>query len=212
MAVATVEEVKGGKEPDEKEVSRGAFVIEFGDNFGRYISVKCLGGDRFRGTWSQARMSVRKRGNGDDIGGRSMGEGMSRMPEIPGIRLKVEPKTRKVTIYDPLTTNPDLMETVNRRAKAAYIVQGEDEARPWKTVEQVMEDADLFKSLLIELAYMARDDVDMCRLKAGQLPTSEDLEKLPGEEMYDPCNTGQDHPKLLKDVKAWRDSINRLQV
>ena len=109
------------------------FTVELGDDYGRNIHVPLLG-ETFRGNWSQARLAVRKKTMRDgsivEIGGRSLGDKMSRMPEIPGIRLRIEPRNGKVTIIDPYHDDPEALKIAGRRYDDAQVVPRESPARP----------------------------------------------------------------------------------
>lgn len=177
------------------------FTVEFGDNYCRNHVINCLR-VRARGAWSVTRLHQR------EIGGRDIGTGMSTMPAIPGLRLRVVPREMKAYLEDPLTDDPTLMEQINsaiRKNPSVY------KGVPYKPVETTTLNLsnDLLVTLLFELH--RKLDEEQIVLTKGRLPKTEQINKLPGRELYDPWNNGR-KPTYVDQVGEWHERLDSQQV
>lgn len=205
MATATAE-------PQGKAVDawRSPVTFELGDDYGRNIHVLSLD-LTLRGNWSQARMQSRKAVGPDGepvhIGGRSLGDAMSRMPEIPGIRITLDPRRLTAALHDPLKDDPELFAMACKRLNEAQHVGTDLQYRPMADVTKELE-PDEFKTLTEELVYKVGHG--MARVVKGELPSLDQVDALEGDYLYDPgCSVKDDRPRYRKDVSDWKKRINR---
>lgn len=183
------------------------FTVELGDDFSRNQTIGTLGGLRCHGQFSLTRLHNRKLPNGDRLGGRSVGEGMSQMPDRPGVRVSLFFKKRAVRIFDPLRDpeNEAQFKAINRAyAKAIQSTAGPEMERQEETRQSLTEHQ--LKTLAREL--FLKCEADEARLVEGELPTMEQIDALDGDYLFDPSNQGR-HPKFEKDVPDWEASLDR---
>jgi len=173
-----------------------SFVVEFGDLYCRNHTIGCLR-LRARGAWSITKLHQRP------IGGRDIGTAMSSMPAIPGQRLRVVPKEMKAYLEDPLADNADLLEVINAVAQNARSIWKGAPFKPVPTVELALSN-DLLVTLILELhRKLESGNVEVVK---GRLPTIEDVQKLPGRELFDPWNNGR-KPTYVEDVPGWHERL-----
>ena len=203
---AVIEKEIPPENPVSKPTSKGKvsvkFEVELGDDSNRTIFVNTLN-QPFRGSWSLAKFFSRK------DGGRSVGEAMNRMPDIPGQRFVLnsdnvnsEPKKPSLRIYDPLTEeeNEETLRKINSVVANSMI-----SPTPYKGVDSVDRELDEheFKTLVRELVYKISKGMAKCT--RGTIPTTKDVDSLPGRYLYDPGNTGNHKPKFEDQLEAFMD-------
>lgn len=175
-----------------------SFTVEFGDLHCRNHTINCFR-LRVRGTWSVTRLHQR------GIGGRDIGQAMSSMPDIPGQRLRIDPRAMKATLYDPLDDDPALLERINVVAKNARSFW---KGAPFKAVPvvELSLTPDLLKTLLAELR--RKREAGNVAVVEGRMPSNETIEKMDGKEMYDPWNSGR-KPRYVEEVDGWHARLDR---
>lgn len=155
-----------------------------------------------RSIWS---LAVINANGGSDVGGI-----MQRMPAIPGITLIVEPKTKKLIFEDPLEKDTELLAKINAvmRDVSAIAPAGGKSVRHTPRRELQLDD-DTFKTLVIELAYMNGPDcqIKLVMQKGSTFPTDEEIEKLPGRELYDVRSNSHIQPKYVEDVAEYHERL-----
>lgn len=145
--------------------------IEFGDDRNRVMSwgptMEIL-----RGAWS------RKNLHSDELV-----EELAKMPDIPGIRVRVVYERKLAVVYDPLAldANKELCQTI------ANIIFERFRRKEGPSKESKREgmDADDLKTWLYGMR--RRVDAGQARVTLGTLPTIAEIERLPGRvriEMY----------------------------
>jgi len=127
------------------------------------------------------------------------------MPDIPGMRLRVEPQNMVAVLFDPLDDDADLLERVNavaRRAKSFY------KGVPFKPVPEnrLQLNDDLLVTLLYELH--RKMDAEQIEVVSGRLPTKEEIDTLPGREYYDVWNNGR-RPRYVDEVPGWLERLEQ---
>lgn len=172
------------------------FTVEFGDVYCRNHTINCLRLS-VRGAWSITRLHQRP------IGGRDIGSAMSSMPAIPGQRLRVVPKEMRAFVEDPLAEDPELMEHINRVCRNARSTYKGAPYTPVPTVE-IQLSSDLLVTLVLELHRKA--EAKCIEVVKGRLPTIEQVQKLPGRELYDPWNNGR-KPTYVDEVAGWHQRL-----
>lgn len=175
-----------------------SFTVEFGDLHCRNHTINCFR-LRVRGAWSVTRLHQR------GIGGRDIGSAMANMPDIPGQRLRVDPRAMRATVFDPLADQPDLLDRINAVAQKARAFW---KGVPFKAVPPVelgLTD-DLLVTLLMEL--QRKRDAGNIVVVEGRLPSVETIQKLAGRELYDPWNSGR-KPKYADEVEGWSERLDR---
>ena len=172
------------------------FIVEFGDLYCRNHTINCFR-IRARGAWSITRLHQRP------IGGRDIGSAMSSMPAIPGQQLRVVPKEMRAYLEDPLQDLPDLLDTINAVAKNARSIWKGVPFKPVPTVELKLT-SDLLVTLILELhRKLETGNIEVIK---GRLPTIEQVDKLPGREMFDPWNNGR-KPTYVDQVAGWHERL-----
>lgn len=195
MSTATTETKKGP--------AKAAFTVEFADENCRNMTIKTLR-LKVRGRFSLATLQAR------EIGGRDVGAAMSQMPEIPGLRIRIVPKDLKIVIFDPLEKNEELVERINKVFKAA---RGGATTQEYKAVERTEMDLekqpDKFKTLICELARMKESGT--IKVHDGKFPTEDEIEKMPGRELFDPGNDGR-KCRYKDEYEEWAAGLDRQQL
>ena len=167
------------------------FTVEFGDDSNRTITLDVFQ-TRVRGRWQR-----------DKIIGRVLGA-MGQMPDIPGIRMRVVPKEKKVVLYDPLDEDAKLMSRINATWSACQVISTGQPFRGLQDGEHSMGEHqmrdDEFKTLLFELR--RKEESGALRVIEGRIPDEEAIEQIAGRKLYDLWNRGR-HPKYEDEVPEW---------
>lgn len=174
-----------------RQGSLPSFTVEFGDACCRTITINTLK-LRVRGAFAISTLHKR------DQGGRDIGAAMARMPDIPGMRLAFDGRTRQARLFDPLEESPDLLARINAVSKAAPAII--KTSREWTFVPATTHDfsnADRLKTLLHELA-LKRESKSLTIIE-GDLPTLEMLDAIPGRRLNDPWNSSAIKPRYADD-------------
>jgi hypothetical protein len=191
---------QGERRQNREDSFQASFVVEFADkNSSNFtITTPPLQGVDIRGRWDTSRMAQREQGM------RDLGTAATRIPSpIPGARLAVDIRRAKATLFDPLQTTKEGREVLERyNAVAKGIPALRKDCKPFETLQYQL-DEDQLKTLLYEL--LRKMDSGCLDIVEGSLPTLQELEKIPGHELYDPGNNSEDKPRYKKDLKAWRD-------
>lgn len=154
-----------------------------------------------RSDWSLAILNAH---GGSDVGGT-----MQRMPSIPGIEVHVNPRTRVVEFIDPLEHDQDLLDRINAIV-ADVVAIGPAGGKSFRAVpkQTVKLSVDEFKTFLIEIAYFDGPDSDWKLIvTSGTIPTIEEIEKLPGRELFDVRSNSHIQPKYRDDVEKWFERL-----
>jgi hypothetical protein len=152
------------------------------------------------------RFKVRGRFRRDQIHAPMLGEKMSQMPDVPGIQMTVLPREKKAVAHDPLADDADLLAKANGVWNDSAMGRSPGGgSKPWPDTEFALDD-DTLKTLCIELVRKRGSGV--LSVVRGALPTEQQIEDLPGGELYDPGNSNQHgHPRYAEDVPAWRQKL-----
>ena len=179
------------------------FTIEFGDDFLRNHTVNTPPFQMvLRGAFSLARLARRER-DGKKYDAREVGTAAGRIPDMPGARMEINCRTREVRLFDPLDS-PDGKELLQRYESVAKSEQAQGllpkNLAPFKAVEHTLDENQL-KTLVYEIGRKLTEKC--CRVVAGEFPRARDIDALPGDELYDPQNTGALKPRIKKYYDAW---------
>jgi hypothetical protein len=201
---------QGQQQPQQRRAPNiPAFTVEFADlkNSG-LMSIDTLRiREGMRPAWTKSNFF--RKGSGADIGD------MARMPDIPGVRLTVDPRKSTLLIHDPLSDDKELCQQIKRVLEGGedYItmrIVGSENFRPTPDATHKLDDDEL-KTVMLEIArktYAPEDVRTMVAVNGSHVPTEEELADFPGDELFDPWNSNEDKPRYVKDVKAWRRRIN----
>jgi len=179
------------------------FTVEFGDSNCRNFLLTTLR-IRVRGAWSTITLAARPQGPGD------FGQ-LAGMPPIPGQQLTMNFKDRSIVISDPLQNQPEKLARATIVAKKALIksrTKDNGDYQPIKDIEQEL-DFHTFKTLLIEIGKMLSQKDTKATLVKGTFPTAEEIENLPGDELYDMNNNSSQKPRFKKDSEEWLDKLDQ---
>lgn len=172
------------------------FTVELGNSRNSKITIDTLK-SRFRGHFSLAKLHNRP-GGGRDVGA------MSAMPEIQGIHLEVDPTQSTVRIYDPLIDKKEVLDQVN-----GVLARNGIKGSGFKAIEETTRklNENELKTLCIELRL--RVEQKKAKVREGVLPTDEQIERMPGEELFDPWSESHTQPKLKKDWPAYARKVQQ---
>lgn len=181
----------------------GTFTVEFGDEHGRRPSLGTLR-KSYRGYWSLAQQAARRDENGKRIGSREFGEGISQMPDVPGIHMEIDLDRKFAREYDPLSDDPDKLADACR---ALGIGRGNQsyKAKPWPTIKYDNLDPHVFKTLVREVMRLV--DAGMARVISGHLPKIEAVDKLPGRYLHDVWNSNANRPRFEDQVDEYLKNL-----
>jgi hypothetical protein len=122
---------------------------------------------------------------------------MAMMPDVPGMRMRVTPKTGEVVIHDPLDKTPEVVDqitAVRKRAEGGF----DGKFVAVKTEKKTLE-ADQMVTLLWELRRAVDMDKTVVDVVSGQVPTEEQINAMPGDELTDYGYIQPGQPKYVKD-------------
>jgi len=167
------------------------FTVELGDTHGRCIAIGVLR-QTFRGRFSIPDLHM------NDEGAPDVGSKMSGMPVVPGMHVEFDTTKRTVHFSDPLAKDDKVMARINKTAKNAYIVN-ENGFKPCEPFE--LNDSNLgedkFKTLLIE--FCNRNESSPLFMAEGEFPTRDQIEKLPGKELFDVWHSSANKKRYASD-------------
>jgi len=130
-------------------------------------------------------------------------EDLAAMPDIPGLRIRLNTERKLAVIYDPLglPDNKALADKISNIIFARFRVrQG-----PAAPNERRDLDADDIKSWLYCMA--RRRDANECRVTVGDLPATSRIERMPGRIRVEAYNSSARACKWKEDFNAHVDAI-----
>lgn len=130
-------------------------------------------------------------------------EEFAKMPDIPGIRIRVVYERKLAVIYDPLAldTNKELCATI-----AAIIFERfRRKEGPAKECKREAMDADDLKTWLYGMR--RRVDAGQARVTVGTLPTLAEIDKLPGRTRVEMYNSSSRACKWREEFIAFTDML-----
>jgi hypothetical protein len=175
------------------------FTVEFADDYCRNFTVTTppLQGIDIRGRWDTSRLAKRPQGM------RDLGQEAVKIPSpIPGAYLLVDIARGRIRLEDPCETTEAGKAVLEQYNKVAKGVPSLREKSPFVALEYKVDD-DQLKTLLLELH--RKKESNCITMVEGELPTIKQIESLPGDELYDPSNQGEDKPRYKKDLQKFRD-------
>ena len=181
------------------------FELEFGDSKNRMITLSSpkFRGIKIRGAWR--RQNVGPEGRTRDIG-----EKMGGMPDIPGQRLRVDVKGKKAVLTDPIGKYKSLRERVFSESRKSAILRDGDVQEYTAIPDQELEFTDdEMKSLLVELARRVKDGSAKTTRAGGRFPSDEQIEKLPGRELFDTRNNSPLKPTYKDEYRDWAMKVDQ---
>lgn len=137
---------------------------------------------------------------------------LSGMPDVPGMFIEVKPNGRRVRIFDPLEPKENapgeedyesILQDMNSIIKKAVggTFKVEESSHPITGEHQ-------FKTLVRELIEW-NDAGNIYKLHVGQMPTCDQVDKLPGKYMCNHYHSGQ-VPKFEDEWHAYLDNLMRV--
>jgi hypothetical protein len=145
------------------------------------------------------------------------GEMHNRMPAIiPGVTLTVHPRDSKVIIHDPLTDNPALCEQIKRAQDGGEVTIRNAYPQPIKPTPTAEQELDMheLKTLMLEIARATYNKVPEGNFYVavkGRVPTVQELEEYPGDELYDVMSNNPMKPRFKKDAEAWKHRLENVR-
>lgn len=132
--------------------------------------------------------------------------GLGMLPKIPGQIIYVNPQKCSYRIVDPLRDNEALCDRIanglRRRGENITKIVGV------KTLEGTI-DKDQMKTLCRELRWLV-DSGDARNVGAGEVPSMEEIDKLPGDYLLNPgSRTPNMQPRLEKQYAAWIERLSQ---
>jgi len=185
--------------PAEKTTTHRPCVIEFGDACQRRMTLSTFR-EHVRGAWDLQRLHERP------DGGRDVGV-MQKMPNIPGMRIRISVDEREALLFDPLEDDPALLARVNASASAAGIRGG-----GWTFVPRSLRklNEDQLKTLLLELRALI--DESKAWEVEGRLPSPQAIDQLPGRQLFDPLANSSVQPRYVDEVDQWTRRLNSVHA
>jgi len=158
------------------------------------------------------RLKLRGRFSFGNQRGRTFGR-LAGMPDVPGMFIEVKPEGRRIRIFDPFDFDEKcpgdedykgILEDMNAIIKTAaggVFDVFKPASRPKLDVHQ-------FKTFVRELIRWDGSG-NIYKLHVGELPSTESVDKLPGEYMCNEFHSGQ-VPKFEKEYKAYLENLQRI--
>lgn len=130
------------------------------------------------------------------------------LPELPGMRVSVNPGNCVVEITDPLHGDEEtcaVIKALVKRHRGTRTVAKVDGVPP----REIKLDKSRIKTLCRELLFMTENDMAKFVKARGEKPTMEDIEKLPGHFLLNPgSQIPNNQPRYEKDMDAY---VQRLE-
>lgn len=145
-----------------------------------------------RGAWSRANL------HSDE-----MVEELGKMPNIPGMRIRLSIERRVALIYDPLALPHN--EELKDKIAAIIFERWRVKQGPEKPTERKNLDADEIKTWLYGMR--RRLDDNKCRMITGELPTLDVIETLPGRTRIEMFNNSARACRWKEDFSKYLDMI-----
>lgn len=179
----------------ERTANHRPCVIEFGDASQRRITLATFR-EHVRGAWDLQRLHERP------DGGRDVGV-MQKMPNIPGMRMRVSIDDSEALLYDPLEDDPGLVSRINNAAVAAGI-----RGAGWTFVSRSVRkmEKDTLKTLLFELRELI--DEGLAWEVEGRMLSASAIEQLPGRRLFDRLANSSVQPRYSDEVEEWTRRLN----
>ena len=130
------------------------------------------------------------------------------IPDVPGIRLEVNPGRCTCKLVDPL------VEEVGIRSELEAALMSHGRLQKGQNINGVPErtenlDPSRMKTLVRELVRMI--DCDMAKMHRGECPKEEDIEKLKGHFLLNPgSQVHNSQPRYEKDLPEYLDRLQRV--
>lgn len=147
----------------------GEIVFEFGGSQNQQFFLRCFDAT-VRGRWSKA----------NEVGTPNERVNVGALPEIPGIRVRLDGKARRMSTEDPLgfPENANVLRTCNAVLQNTKIFNGK-EGVPWEPMVKDGLTATEIKTYLWELANYAWDG--KAKVVHGELPSREEILAMDGQ-------------------------------
>lgn len=175
---------KGGGGGRRSGGSRDICVLEFSAPYNRVVTINALR-QRCRGAFSLRTLAARPEGAVNYVG-----QGMSQMPDIPGLHIALDFENKRYRIFDPLERNKALLKQINAVIRSVPSVVQSAEVSPVEEVRGELND-DQWKSLILELKKKVDDEPSYAIVRDGKMPTDEEIAKMKGRRLADPWNNGR---------------------
>lgn len=165
--------------------------VEFGDDRNRVF----MWGptmQKLRGFWSRRNL------HSDE-----MVEELGKMPDIPGMRIRLSVERKMAVVYDPLSlpANKEVCETVQR----IIFDRWRERQGPEATTERKEMDADDVKTWLYGMR--RRYDDGKCRVITGELPTMATIQAMPGRIRIEMFNNSARACRWMEEFNKYIDMI-----
>lgn len=199
-----------GQQAPPAQESRGGrnyqFTVEFGCDYNRNFTITCppFQGVDIRGRYDTSRMAKRP------MGMRDLGSEATRIPSpIPGAMLRIDVRRSTATLFDPLAETTEGKEILRRYNELAKRVPALRQMSPFESLTYKL-DPDQLKTLLCDLLRkLESGDITVID---GRMPELDELDNIPGHELYDPGNNSHDKPRYKKDLPSFIDKMRAAGV
>jgi len=194
------------KDRQQKQVALAPFAVEADHPRNCDLLLQAVPGLRLRSRITHARQ-VWDRKTGRFVVPPDQTRHLGLLPEIPGMRLYVDPKSRKYKVTDPLYRNQELCEQIYNALKA------DGRPVPFSSVRGVPPqegelDEHRMKTLCRELVRLL--DLGHVRVVSGPQPTIEDVDRLPGKYLLNPgARVPNTQPMFEEDWDQWLETLKR---
>jgi len=135
------------------------------------------------------------------------------MPQLPGMRLVIDPGEMSYRIWDPLEADEALRIQLKQALMAddKYIISSTTEIRGVPATEGTL-DKDQMKTLCREAKYLC--DIGHCKfVGSGPVPEQEDIDELPGRYLRNPgIQTETQEPIYEDQYDAWKMKMREMNL
>lgn len=188
---------------DDKDKDKGAKTTPAAPVISPEIEIE-LGDDRNRVfSWGPTMEILRGAWSRQNLKSDELVEDLAKMPNIPGMCIRVAYERKLAVIYDPLSLekNKELCATI-----AAMIYERfRKKEGPSKTVERKAMDADDLKTWLYGMR--RRVDNGQAKVTVGTLPTMDEIERLPGRVRIEMYNSSSRACKWREEFTEFTNTI-----
>ncbi len=184
----------------ETDVTIGPFAVEADHPRNMDLMLQNIPNARLKSRLIPSR-TIKDTVSGDDMTPKDQSRHLGVLPEIPGMRIHVNPIKSQYRIIDPLENDEDLQARVVRAMRSDERAWQPKEVKGVKQQEGNL-DVDHLKTLCRELRWLV--DNGQARVAMGVLPELETIASMPGEFLLNPgSRVHNSQPQHEKDFPAW---------
>jgi hypothetical protein len=198
-------------EKKEPTVSVAPFTVEADHPRNCDLLLQNIPGGRLRGAIRASKsVETKRKGKKVDVIPKDQARHLGMLPEIPGMRVSVNPAKGVYIITDPLSDDEDLVDQINQGLLADERIHDVDVQGVQPVPDEKGKlDRHQMKTLCRELVRL-KELGHIKEVDRGNVPSMKQVDKLPGKYLLNPgAQIPNGQPRYEEDLPAWVDALNR---